>query len=63
MLLEVMFGRAMNRSTTKGCLIMFDYCWLGVFVLPPEQHVVTAFSNYYGRGFSPTAILLSKGTL
>ena len=53
----------MKRTTMNLRLIGLDCHWLGVFVLLPELRAVTAFSNYYGRGFSPIAILLSKGTL
>lgn len=45
MLLEVMFGRAMNRTTTNGCLIVFDFYWLDEFSLLPELHAVTVFQT------------------
>ena len=63
LLSEVMFGRAMNRTTTNRCLIELDHYLLGVCVLLPELLYAIAFSSYYGREFSPTAILLSRGTL
>ncbi|MDE0689426.1 MAG: hypothetical protein OXI61_14760 [Candidatus Poribacteria bacterium] len=35
----------MNRTTTNGCLIVFDFYWLDEFSLLPELHAVTVFQT------------------
>ena len=37
MLLEVMFGHAINRTTTNWRLIVFDFYWLAEFSLLPGK--------------------------
>ena len=42
LLSEVMFGRAMNRTTTNGCLIVLDYYLLG----GSESRIITDLSDF-----------------